>query len=94
LIAQEPLILPKNYYDWTFKGNAAHAGICTRKNKRVNAHSRFQHQSEYFSLDQPIEMGDGTPLSSPADINGQWQSAAGSYEEFEMRKSLYRKKSN
>lgn len=39
-------------------------------------------QLEFFS-DSQIEMDDGTVLSTPADIYGSWQSAAGTYEQDE-----------
>lgn len=37
---------------------------------------------DFFS-DQPIEMADGTTLTTPADINGSWNSASGTYEQTE-----------
>ena len=43
---------------------------------------------KYFS-DQPIKMADGTILSSPADINGEWKSATGIYEELKGEKVIH-----
>ena len=78
----------KNYHDWTFKGNEEDAEFVLERTKELMLIADSNIRIEYFS-DQPIEMGDGTILSSPADINGQWQSAAGSYEEFENEKIIY-----
>ncbi|WP_299892483.1 hypothetical protein [uncultured Lacinutrix sp.] len=37
---------------------------------------------EFFS-DSPIEMADGTILTTPANINGSWESASGTYQQTE-----------
>lgn len=78
----------KKFYNWTFKGNEEDAEFVLEKTKELMQIEDSNIRIVYFS-DQPIEMADGTILSSPADINGQWQSAAGAYEEFENEKNIY-----
>ena len=38
-----------------------------------------------FFTDSPVKMADGTMLTTPADINGRWESASGTYENTEDR---------
>ncbi len=78
----------KNYYNWTFKGNEEDAEFVLERTKELMQIEDSNIRIEYFS-DQPIEMADGTILSSPADINGKWQSATGVYKEFENEKIIY-----
>lgn len=69
----------KNFYNRTFDGSEQDAEFilkCTMELMKIEA---VNIKLNYFS-DSPIEMDDGTLLSTPADISGEWQSAAGTYE--------------
>lgn len=78
----------KNFYNWTFKGNEEDAVFVLERTKELMQIEDSNIRIEYF-FNQPIEMNDGTILSSPEDINGQWLSATGAYEEFENEKIIY-----
>jgi hypothetical protein len=82
----------KNFYNWTFKGDEQDAEFVLKKTKELMLIEDSNIRIVYFS-DQPVEMADGTILTSPADINGQWESASGAYEEFENEKIIYIEKS-
>ena len=82
----------KNFYNWTFKGDEQDAEFVLEKTKELMLIEDSNIRIVYFS-DQPFEMADGTILTSPADINGQWKSASGAYEEFENEKIIYIEKS-
>jgi len=42
-----------------------------------------------FFNDSPVEMSDGSILTTPADINGNWKSAAGLYEKKSDKTLIY-----
>jgi hypothetical protein len=72
----------KKFYNRTFDGTEKDAEfILKRTMELMNIHDA-EIRLEFFS-DQPIEMADGTVLSTPADINGSWESASGTYEQTE-----------
>jgi len=86
-------ITPTNtFYNWTFKGTEEDAEFIFERTKELMLIDDSNIRIEYFS-DQQMEMDDGTILSSPADINGEWKSATGIYEEFEDEKVIYIEKS-
>lgn len=78
----------KNFYNKTFKGTEEDAEFILEKTKEIMMIDDSNIRLEYFS-DRPIEMADGTILSSPADSNGKWNSATGIYEETESEKIIY-----
>jgi hypothetical protein len=78
----------KNFYDCTFKGNEEDAEFILERTKELMFIEDSTIKIAYFS-DQPIEMADGTILSSPADIDGKWESAAGIYEDTGNEKIIY-----
>lgn len=78
----------KIFYNWSFNGDEKDAEFVLERTKELMQIEDSNIRIEYFS-NQPIEMNDGTILSSPEDINGQWQSATGAYEEFENEKIIY-----
>lgn len=82
----------KNFYNWTFKGNEEDAEFILERTKEIMMINDATIKLKYFS-DQPIEMSDGTILSTPADINGNWKSASGIYKELENEKIIYIEKS-
>jgi len=82
----------KNFYNWTFKGNEEDAEFILERTKEIMMINDATFKLKYFS-DQPIEMSDGTILSTPADINGNWKSASGIYEELENENIIYIEKS-
>lgn len=74
----------KNFYNRTFDGTEKDAEyILERTMKLMSIDSEKANIKLEFFSDQPIEMDDGTTLSSPADINGKWNSAAGTYQEMD-----------
>lgn len=76
-------ILPnKEFYDNDFTGSETDAEFILNQTKIYMDIADDRFQLEFFS-DTPVNMADGTLLSSPADINGKWNSAAGLYEESE-----------
>lgn len=85
---QRTITPTKEFYNWNFRGNEEDAEFVLKRTKELMLIEDPNIRIEYFS-DQPIEMADGTILSSPADNNGEWQSSAGAYEEFENEKIIY-----
>lgn len=78
----------KNFYNITFKGNEEDAEFILKRTMEIMSIEDSKINLVFFS-DQPIEMADGTILSTPADINGSWKSAAGIYEEKNDEKTIY-----
>ncbi|MGH1385492.1 hypothetical protein [Kordia sp.] len=70
----------KNYYDRTFDKSEQDAEFILERTMELMNIQDVDIQLVFFS-DSPIKMADGEILSSPADINGEWKSAAGTYEE-------------
>jgi len=72
----------KEFYDRNFDGTEADAEFVLQKTMELMSIQDVDIQLEYFN-DSPIEMADGTILSSPADLNGSWESASGTYQQTE-----------
>ena len=72
----------KESYNRTFDGTKRDAEFILDRTMEFMNIRNTNIQLDFFS-DSPIEMSDGTTLSSPADINGSWQSAAGTYQKDE-----------
>ncbi|WP_426065381.1 hypothetical protein [Flavobacterium sp. DSP2-3-1] len=78
----------KDFYNITFKGNEEDAEFILKRTMEIMIINDTEINLEFFS-DQPVEMADGTILSTPADMNGSWKSAAGLYEEKNDEKTIY-----
>jgi hypothetical protein len=70
----------KDYYDRTFDRSEQDAEFILERTMELMNIKDVVIKLDFFS-DAPIKMDDGAILSSPGDINGQWNSAAGTYEE-------------
>lgn len=81
-------ITPDNFKDYIFKGTEEDAEFILEKVKYLMVIDDSNIRLEYFS-DEPVEMSDGTTLTTPADIYGKWESASGVYEENENEKIIY-----
>lgn len=81
-------ITPDNFKDYRFKGTEEDAEFVLERVKYLMVIEDSSIRLEYFS-DEPIEMSDGTILTTPADIYGKWESASGVYEENENEKVIY-----
>jgi hypothetical protein len=72
----------KDFYDRTFDGTEKDAEFILKRTMELMNIRDTEIKLKFFS-DQPIEMADGTILTSPADINGSWNSASGTYQQTE-----------
>lgn len=70
----------KDFYERTFDGTEKDAEFILERTMELMKISEVDIGLEFFS-DSPIEMADGTVLTTPADIDGSWQSAAGTFEQ-------------
>ncbi|GEQ87448.1 hypothetical protein ULMS_29560 [Patiriisocius marinistellae] len=70
----------KDFYDRTFDGTEKDAEFILKRTMELMNIRETEIKLEFFS-DQPIEMADGTILTTPADINGSWKSASGTYQQ-------------
>lgn len=71
----------KEFYERDFDGTEEDAKYILEVTKGLMAIDT-QIELDFFS-DEPTLMSDGTILASPADINGNWSSAAGTFEQKE-----------
>lgn len=86
-------ILPnKEFYDNDFSGSETDAAFILNQTKIYMDIEADSFELHFFS-DDPVEMADGTLLTTPADINGRWESAAGIYEEIDGVTKIYIKRS-
>jgi hypothetical protein len=69
----------KNFYDRTFDGTEKDAEFILERTMELMNVKDVEIKLDFFS-DNIVEMEDGTLLTTPADINGKWKSAAGTYE--------------
>lgn len=69
----------KNFYNRTFEGNEEDAVFILERTKELMDIQATNITLEFFS-NQPVEMDDGTTLSTPADSTGSWNSATGTYQ--------------
>lgn len=72
----------KDFYDRTFDGTEKDAEFVLERTMELMSIQNADLQLEFFS-DSPIEMAGGTILTTPADIEGSWNSASGTYEQTE-----------
>ncbi|REG83146.1 hypothetical protein [Winogradskyella sediminis] len=72
----------KDFYNRTFDGTEKDAEFILKRTMELMNIRDTEIKLEFFS-DEPIEMDDGTTLTTPADINGSWKSASGTYEQTE-----------
>ena len=72
----------KDFYDRTFDGTEKDAEFILKRTMELMNIQDTEIKLEFFS-DQPIEMADGTILTTPADISGRWDSASGTYQQTE-----------
>ena len=72
----------KDFYDRTFDGTEKDAEFVLERTMELMSIQNADLQLEFFS-DSPIEMAGGTILTTPADLDGSWNSASGTYEETE-----------
>lgn len=70
----------KDFYERTFDGTEKDAEFILERTMELMDIRDVKIELNFFS-DSPIEMDDGTVLSSPADISGSWKSAAGTFEQ-------------
>ena len=76
-------ITPTNdFYDRTFDGTEKDAEFILERTMELMNIVDLDITLDFFS-DSPVEMADGTILTTPADINGRWNSASGTYEQTE-----------
>lgn len=68
----------KKFYNRTFDGTEKDAEFILKRTMELMNIRGIEIKLEFFS-DQPIEMADGTVLTTPADINGNWNSTSGTY---------------
>jgi hypothetical protein len=78
----------REFFDFTFKGNEEDSEYVLKRVKELMYIDDASIKLCYFS-DEPIKMDDGTILSSPAESNGEWKSAAGIYEDLDDEKIIY-----
>lgn len=72
----------KDFYERTFDGTEKDAEFILERTMELMNIQNSDIKLEFFS-DSPIEMADGTILTTPADLNGSWKSASGTYEQTE-----------
>lgn len=72
----------KDFYDRDFDGTEKDAEFILERTMELMSIRNTEIKLEFFS-DQPIEMTDGTILTTPADIHGNWDSASGTYQQTE-----------
>ena len=81
-------ITPTRYfYDRTWDGTEEDAHFILTRTLELMVVEDPEVKLEFYT-DSPIEMQDGGTLSSPADISGKWESAAGTYEQNEREKII------
>ncbi|MBL7473782.1 hypothetical protein [Robertkochia sediminum] len=69
----------KGFFERDFDGTESDAEFILKRTMELMCISNVDIQLDFFN-DSPIEMSDGTLLTTPADINGSWKSAAGTFE--------------
>ncbi len=72
----------KDFYNRTFYGTERDAEFILERTMELMNIQNVDIKLDFFS-DSPIEMADGTILTTPADLNGSWKSASGTYEQTE-----------
>lgn len=83
------IILPnRKFYDCDFSCIEGDAEFVLEQTKIYMDIENVDFKLCYFS-DQSVEMQDGTPLTTQADLNGEWNSAAGIYEQTDEGTTIY-----
>lgn len=72
----------KDFYNRVFDASEKDAEFILLKTMELMNIRAVEIKLEYFS-DEPVMMSDGNILSSPADLNGRWNSAAGTFQQKE-----------
>ena len=70
----------EDFYNRTFDGTEKDAEFILERTMELMNIKNVDINLNFFS-DSPVEMADGTILTTPADINGSWKSASGTYEQ-------------
>ncbi|MEM9078221.1 MAG: hypothetical protein AAGC43_14355 [Bacteroidota bacterium] len=70
----------KDFFERTFDGTEEDAKFILKRTKELMNLEDARIKLSFFS-DSPIEMDDGSILTTPGDIEGKWQSAAGTFEQ-------------
>lgn len=82
-------ILPdKTFYNHDFKGEDIDAEFVLNQTRLYMDIEPSIFELRFYS-DEPVEMSDGSILSTPANIYGQWESAAGLYENSNELTKIY-----
>lgn len=74
----------KDFYERIFDGTEEDAEFILERTMELMNIRNTEISLEFFS-ESPIEMEDGTTLTTPADIDGSWNSASGTYEQTENK---------
>ncbi|WP_299710363.1 hypothetical protein [uncultured Tenacibaculum sp.] len=72
----------EDFFERNFNGTKEDAEFILERTMELMNIKDIDITLEYFS-DSPIEMADGTILTTPADIDGSWESATGTYQQTE-----------
>ena len=72
----------KDFYNRVFTGTEEDAEYILQRTIELMCIEVENISLDYFS-DEPVELSDGTTLTTPADSSGHWSSAAGTYEKTE-----------
>ena len=78
----------KDFYNRDFTEIEDDAQFVLKRTKELMCIENDKIKLEFFD-DSPVEMDDGSILTTPADINGNWESAAGLYEKKENNTIIY-----
>ncbi|WP_406684340.1 hypothetical protein N1F78_01015 [Seonamhaeicola sp. MEBiC1930] len=70
----------KDFYERTFDGTKKDAEFILERTMELMNIRNLNISLDFFS-DSPVEMSDGTILTTPADIDGSWNSASGTYQQ-------------
>lgn len=70
----------KEFYDRDFDGTEKDAEFILERTMELMHIREVDIRLDYFS-NSPIEMADGTILSTPADLSGRWDGASGMYKQ-------------
>lgn len=77
-----------DFYNRTFEFNEEDAHFILKKTMELMCIKDVDIQLEFFN-DNPVYGDNGSMLTSPADINGQWESAAGIFEKENNETIIY-----
>ncbi len=72
----------KDFYKRTFDGTEKDAEFILERTMELMNIQDVDIKLDFFT-DSPVEMADGTILTTPADIDGKWDSASGTYQKIE-----------